>query len=106
MSTHNICFRREIRKLFTRCPLLSRSMYQHYLHLIKMIWGDSKRLCNEALYSHELNSISSRIQTCDYVGSTKHSTMQTLPVNKQYLHESNSLGQEQGGCISCGDDLK
>ena len=31
MSTHNICFRGEIRKIFTRYPPLSRPMDRHTL---------------------------------------------------------------------------
>ena len=29
MSTHNICFRREIRKILCGYPLLSAAMYEH-----------------------------------------------------------------------------
>ena len=35
MSTHNICFRREIRKLFTWYPLLSRPMI-NYINLLSL----------------------------------------------------------------------
>ena len=37
MSTHNICFRGEIRKIFTRYPLLSRPMTPDKVTIVVII---------------------------------------------------------------------
>ena len=37
MSTHNICFRGEIRKIFTRYPSLSRPMVDHEISSVVIL---------------------------------------------------------------------
>ena len=53
MSTHNICFCGEIRKIFTGYPLLSRPMNIIFLHNKYILWmliSQANLMCSHNIY--------------------------------------------------------